>query len=321
MIYWIGYLLFLGFAVFIDYKVFAVVGTRNVNRKAIQSMTYWALITLSTMVFIYFGYENDLFQGFMSQDTELTGAKAISLFFTGYLIEQSLSIDNIFVMAFLLSYFQVPAQNQGSLLSIGIWSAIILRGILIVAGLWLINSISWLIFVLGALLIFSGIKIFRSDPDNPEDPNKSFIIKLIRKWFPVTKSYHGTRFVIKKMGKRALTPLFLTLIAIEFTDILFALDSIPAIFAITTDPFIVLSSNILAVANLRALYAILSKILKRFEYINYALAILLILIGIKIILSHYVKIPEWASLSMIVVCIGGGMIFSLWKTRKDNAQK
>ena len=318
MIYWIGYLIFLAFAVFVDYKLFAVVGTENTNKKAIQSMTYWAMITIATMVFIYFGYENDIFQGYLSQDTSLSGAKAISLFFTGYLIEQSLSIDNIFVMAFLLSYFMVPQRNQGALLSIGIWSAIILRGVLIIAGLWLINSISWMIFVLGALLIYSGIKIFKSDPDNPDDPNNSFMIKTIRRIFPVTKGYHGKKFVIKKMGKRAMTPLFITLIAIEFTDILFALDSIPAIFAITTDPFIVLSSNILAVANLRALYSILSKILKRFEYIHYALAVLLVLIGIKIILSHQIHIPEWASLGMIVLCIGGGMLFSLWKTAKNS---
>ena len=188
MIYWIGYLIFLAFAVFVDYKLFAVVGTENTNKKAIQSMTYWAMITIATMVFIYFGYENDIFQ-----------------------------------------------RNQGALLSIGIWSAIILRGVLIIAGLWLINSISWMIFVLGALLIYSGIKIFKSDPDNPDDPNNSFMIKTIRRIFPVTKGYHGKKFVIKKMGKRAMTPLFITLIAIEFTDILFALDSIPAIFAITTD--------------------------------------------------------------------------------------
>lgn len=280
-------------------------------------MTYWAMITVATMVFIYYTYEHKLFNGYMSQDLNMTGAKAISLFFTGYLIEQSLSIDNIFVMSFLLTYFMVPSKSQSGLLSIGIWSAIILRGVLIIAGLWLINSISWMIFVLGALLIYSGIKIYKSDPDNPEDPNQSFIIKWIRKLVPITKAYHGNRFFIKKLGTRAATPLFITLVAIEFTDILFALDSIPAIFAVTTDPFIVLSSNILAVANLRALYTILSKILKRFDYIHYALAILLVLIGVKIIISHYIIVPEWASLGMIIVCIGGGMLFSLWKTSRQ----
>jgi len=317
MIYWLVYLIVLALAVFLDYKFFASSQHQSAYRKALQSISFWGLITLSTVIFIFIAYEHDLFQSFFSHDMEFGGWQAVGYFITGYLVEQSLSIDNIFVIAFLLSYFKVPQRNQASLLSIGIWTAIILRGILIIAGIWLIQTIDWMVFVLGILLIISGIKIYQSDPENPDDPAKSWIIRLVRRLFPVTKGYFGSRFVVRRMGKLAVTPLFLTLVTIEFTDILFALDSIPAIFAITTDPFLVLSSNILAVANLRALYTILSRMLEKLEYIHYALAILLVLIGIKIIVGHYVKVPEWISFGMIVLCIGGGALYSLWRTSAE----
>ncbi len=316
MIAFYSYLLFIVLAVFSDYKLFATEQSTKQHQKAIKSILYWSLITLGTIGFLFVSYELDWFKGYMSQDTSLGSWQAVSLFLSGFLLEQSLSIDNIFVMAFLLKFFRVPLMYQNGLLSIGIWSAIILRGIMIIAGLWLINTISWLIYLLGALLIYSGIKIFQTDSNNPSDPNKSFAIQCIRKWFPITKSYFGGHFIVRKMGHWALTPLFITLIAIEFTDILFAIDSIPAIFALTTDPFIVLSSNILAVANLRALFSILSRILEKMEYIHYALSILLIFIGIKILLSHWLVIANWVNLVVIVIILGLGTLYSLWRSSK-----
>ncbi|MEP7195143.1 MAG: TerC/Alx family metal homeostasis membrane protein [Saprospiraceae bacterium] len=320
MISFFGYVLFIILAVFIDYKLFATNIEDTQYKKAIHSIIYWLSITGITLVFIYVSYENDWFNGYQSFDNKIASWSAVSLFISGFLLEQSLSVDNIFVMAFLLKYFRVPSLYQNGLLSIGIWSAIVLRGIMIIAGLWLINSISWMIYVLGIILIYSGIKIFQTDSNDKTDPNKSIIIVLLRKCFPFTKSYFGGHFIIRKMGKWAFTPLLITLVAIEFTDILFAIDSIPAIFAVTTDPFIVLSSNILAVANLRALFTILSRILEKLEYIHYSLALLLIFIGIKIMSSSYFHLEEWVNLLIIVLFLAVGTFYSLWRSAKDKRQ-
>ncbi len=316
--FWI-YVLILSLAVFVDYKLFAGGHESRHHHNALRSIIYWLSLTFLSGVFIFFAYEENLFGGYQSTDLELDGFKAVSLFVSGFLVEQSLSLDNIFVMAFILSYFRVPPENQPGLLSIGIWTAIILRGIMIVVGIWLINSIAWMIYILGIMLIWSGIKIYTTDPKDQADPNKSLIIKLLKRFFPVTKGYFGKRFFISRMGRRAITPMVLTLVTIEFTDILFAIDSIPAIFAITTDPFLVLSSNVLAVANLRALFTVLSRLLQKLEYIHYALAVLLVYIGLKIMTSHYYHVNEWLNMLVIVTVIGIGVVYSLWRSGKAEA--
>ncbi len=316
--FWI-YVLILCLAVFVDYKLFAGGHESRHHHNALRSIIYWLSLTFLSGVFIFFAYEENLFGGYQSTDLELDGFKAVSLFVSGFLVEQSLSLDNLFVMAFILSYFRVPPENQPGLLSIGIWTAIILRGIMIVVGIWLINSIAWMIYILGIMLIWSGIKIYTTDPKDQADPNKSLIIKLLKRFFPVTKGYFGKRFFISRMGRRAITPMVLTLVTIEFTDILFAIDSIPAIFAITTDPFLVLSSNVLAVANLRALFTVLSRLLQKLEYIHYALAVLLVYIGLKIMTSHYYHVNEWLNMLVIVTVIGIGVVYSLWRSGKAEA--
>ncbi|MBK7812078.1 MAG: TerC/Alx family metal homeostasis membrane protein [Saprospiraceae bacterium] len=321
MIAFWSYIIFISLAVLADYWFFAGGHEKHRHQNAIKSIVFWILCTCLSGVYIYFAYTEKWFGGYLSEDLKLGPLKAVSLFISGFLVEQSLSLDNIFVMAFLLSYFRVPRENQAGLLSIGIWTAIVLRGIMIIVGIWLITSISWMIYILGVMLIWSGFKIYMTDPQNQSDPNKSFIIRLLRNFFPVTKAYFGKRFFINRMGIRAITPMFLTLVAIEFTDILFAIDSIPAIFAITTDPFIVLSSNILAVANLRALFTILSKMLRKLEYIHYALAILLIYIGVKIMLSHVFHVNEWVNMIVIILVIGSGVLYSLSRSSKENAHQ
>jgi len=316
--FWL-YVLTLSLAVFIDYRLFAGGHENRHHHNALNSIIYWVSLTVLSGVFIYYAYEHNLFGGYQSSDLTLDGVKAVSLFVSGFLVEQSLSLDNIFVMAFLLTYFRVPRENQAGLLSIGIWTAIILRGIMIIVGIWLINAISWLIYILGIMLIWSGVKIYATDPKDQADPNKSLIIRLLKRFFPVTKGYFGKKFFISRMGRRAITPMVLTLVAIEFTDILFAIDSIPAIFAITTDPFLVLSSNVLAVANLRALFTILSRLLQKLEYIHYALAVLLVYIGIKIMASHFYHVNEWLNMLIIVTVIGIGVVYSLWRSGKTKS--
>ncbi|HMW40455.1 MAG: TerC/Alx family metal homeostasis membrane protein [Saprospiraceae bacterium] len=320
MIAFFCYIAVIILAVFLDYRFFATDYTEGKKGMAYHSMVYWLCLTLMTMGFIYFAYSFHWFNGFQAHDLTMGPWTAISLFASGFLLEQSLSIDNIFVMAFLLRFFRVPSYAQNGLLSIGIWSAIVLRGVMIIAGLWLIDQIEWLIYVLGALLIYSGIKMYNTDPSEQADPNQSLIIRLIRSVFPVTKAYFGQHFIVRKMGRWALTPLLVTLVAIEFTDILFAIDSIPAIFALTTDPFLVLSSNILAVANLRALFSILSRILEKLEYIHYALSVLLIYIGVKILFTHQISIPEWLNLALIIVVLLTGTLYSLWRSSRDKSK-
>ncbi|HQX43473.1 MAG: TerC/Alx family metal homeostasis membrane protein [Saprospiraceae bacterium] len=320
LIFW-SYVIFLIVVVFFDYRLFAGSGDANGIKKAWHSILYWLVITLFTIGLIMIAYEKDWFQSYLSHDQSLSGWEAGSLFLSGYLVEQSLSLDNIFVMAFLLNYFKVPLLFRPGLLSIGIWTAILLRGVMIVIGLWLIQSISWLIYLLGFILIYSGIKIYYTSPEDQSDPNKSLLIKLIRRYLPVTKGYFGQRFIVRKMGKWALTPLLLTLVAIELTDILFALDSIPAIFAITTDPFLVLSSNILAIANMRSFFTILSRALEKLEFIHHALAILLIYIGIKILLENYVHISGSLNLLIILIVLLTGVVYSILRSSKAKSIK
>ncbi|MBK9272356.1 MAG: TerC/Alx family metal homeostasis membrane protein [Saprospiraceae bacterium] len=320
MIAFWSYIVVLLLAVFTDYWFFAGGHEKHKHNNAIKSIIFWVSLTILTGIYIYIAYEGQWFGGYQSEDKTLDSSKAVSLFISGFLVEQSLSLDNIFVMAFILSYFRVPKENQAGLLSIGIWTAIVLRGIMIIVGIWLITTISWMIYLLGIMLIWSGIKIYSTDPKNQADPNKGFVIKVIKRYFPVTKGYFGNKFFINRMGRRAITPMVLTLVAIEFTDILFAIDSIPAIFAITTDPFIVLSSNILAVANLRALFTILSRMLQKLEYIHYALAILLIYIGVKIMLSNVFHVNEWINMLVIIVVIGFGVVYSLKRTARHKTK-
>jgi len=286
-------------------------------KKAWHSIIYWFAITLFTIGLIMLSYDRDWFQSYLSHDQSLNAWEAGSLFLSGYIVEQSLSIDNIFVMAFLLNYFKVPVNYRPGLLSIGIWTAILLRGVMIIIGLWLIQSISWLIYLLGIILIYSGVKIYRTSPEDQSDPNKSILIRLIRRYLPITKGYYGQKFMVRKMGKWAITPLLLTLVAIELTDILFAIDSIPAIFAITTDPFLVLSSNILAIANMRSFFTILSRALEKLEFIHHALAILLIYIGFKILLEDHIHISGSLNLLIILCVLVTGVVYSILRTSRN----
>lgn len=316
LIFW-SYVLFLILVVFLDYKLFAGSGEADGMKKAWHSIIYWFVITLFTIGLIMLSYDRDWFQSYLSHDQSLNAWEAGSLFLSGYIVEQSLSIDNIFVMAFILNYFKVPVNYRPGLLSIGIWTAILLRGVMIIIGLWLIQSISWLIYLLGIILIYSGVKIYRTSPEDQSDPNKSILIRLIRRYLPTTKGYYGQKFIVRKMGKWAITPLLLTLVAIELTDILFAIDSIPAIFAITTDPFLVLSSNILAIANMRSFFTILSRALEKLEFIHHALAILLIYIGFKILLEDHIYISGSLNLLIILSVLVTGVVYSILRTSRN----
>jgi tellurite resistance protein TerC len=240
----------------------------------------------------------------------MTPNTAVLNYITGYLIELSLSIDNVFVIAVIFSAFSIPPMYQHRVLFWGILGAIVFRAMMILFGITLINRFDWVIYVFGVFLLYTAYKMFKSESIK-FDPKNALAFKYLRKLYPLTSHMNGHDFFIRRMGIKAATPLFVALIVIELTDILFALDSIPAILAITADPFIVFSSNIMAILGLRSMYFLVSRMLSKFRFINYSLVVILGFVGLKMLAAEYVDIPEWVSLSLIVVSLAMGIVSSL----------
>lgn len=237
-------------------------------------------------------------------------------FLTGYLIELSLSIDNIFVISLVFTAFAVPPQYQHRVLFWGIIGALVMRGAMIVAGTALVREFHWIIYVFGGFLVFTGVKMLAA-ADEEASPEKVWLVRLARRFFRVTPEFHAQQFFVRQSHVWHATPLFLALVAVEAVDVVFAVDSIPAIFAITTDPFIVFTSNVFAILGLRSLYFALAGLLPRFRYLKYGLAVLLVVIGVKMLASGYYIIPTWIALLLIVGIIGGSVVLSMWKTRQE----
>jgi tellurite resistance protein TerC len=231
-------------------------------------------------------------------------------FLTGYLIEKALSVDNLFVFLFLFSYFRVPREHQHRVLVWGVLGALIMRIVFILLGAALLARFHWLIYVLGAFLVFTGFRLMKHGDEDPH-PESNPLLRLTRRIFPMTSEYHGQHFFVKEAGKWVATPLFLVLIAIESTDVVFAIDSIPAIFAITEDPFIVYTSNVFAILGLRALYFLLEGMLGRFHHLKHGLALVLVFVGAKMLVSHFLHVPIGVSLGVVATLLGGSIVTSL----------
>lgn len=247
---------------------------------------------------------------------EIADQKALE-FFTGYLIEKSLSVDNVFVFLLIFTAFQIPAEYQRRVLIYGVLGAIVMRAIMILAGAWVVREYSWVLYIFGAFLVVTGIRMLvmaEKTPDLEQNP----VLKFARRHLRITKDYHGEKFIVMKDGVRYFTPLFLVLIMVEISDLVFAVDSIPAIFAITTDPFIVFTSNIFAILGLRALYFLLADVADRFHLLKYGLAMVLTFIGTKMLIMPWYHLPVQASLAIIVILIGSSVVASLIATRKVN---
>ena len=247
---------------------------------------------------------------------ELANDKALE-FVTGYLIEKSLAVDNVFVWLMLFSFFAIPLELQKRVLVLGVLGAIVMRTVIIFAGVWLIAQFHWLLYVFGAFLLVTGIKMWWFADEKPDLANNP-VIKWIRRHMKVTDELHGERFFVmrEEAGKwvRYATPLFLVLVLVEITDLIFAVDSIPAIFAITTDPFIVLTSNVFAILGLRAMYFLLADMADRFSLLKYGLAIVLMFIGVKMLLLEVFKIPVMVSLGIVAAIIATSVVLSLRKS-------
>lgn len=262
-------------------------------REALSWTCVWITLAMLFNLFVYYYFDK---------------SKALE-FFTGYLIEKSLSVDNIFVIILIFSYFKVPSIYQHKVLFWGILGALVMRVIFILTGVELIHRFHWLIYIFGGFLIFTGIRMLTSG-DLKIDPEKNPVIKLARKIFPVTQSFEGDRFFVKKDGRNWATPLFLVVILIETTDLIFAVDSIPAILAISDDSFIVYTSNVFAILGLRSLYFALAGIEKYFHFLKYGLSAILVFVGIKMCIADILKIPIEISLILIAFILIIAMISS-----------
>lgn len=299
-ILWLSFNLFVLAMLILDLGVFHRKSHKVTVREALVWTGVWIglAFTFNTFIYYYFGPD-----------------KAYE-FFTGYLIEKSLSVDNIFVFIMIFSFFSVPESLQHKVLFWGIAGALVMRVILILVGVELIHQFHWLIYIFGAFLIFTGIKFFKQD-QVAMNPENNALVKLVRKVIPVTPDFVGNSFFTRVSGKLFATPLFVVMILIEVSDLIFAVDSIPAILAISDDSFIVYTSNVFAILGLRSLYFALAGIEKYFIYLKYGLAVVLIFIGVKMCVADLYHIPIEISLSFIVLTLGATMFFSLVLKKKS----
>jgi tellurite resistance protein TerC len=300
---WIVLIAYVLFLLFIDFFILHRKEEAPGFRKAIFETIFFVANGLLFSLVVYYFYNND----FINNPTGLTPVKTIYRYLTGYLVELSLSVDNLFVIAVIFSSFKIPGQYQHRLLFLGILGAIVFRAILISVGLVLIEKVHAMTIVFGIFLLYSAFRMLKNEAEEKEAHQPSWLQKIFR----FSKELDGKKLVTKKDGKRVLTALAGALITIEFTDLLFALDSIPAIFAVTTDPFIVYSSNIFAILGLRSLYFFLANMLDRFHYLKYSVFAILVFVAIKLMATGFVEIPEWFSLMFIGVSLGIGILVSL----------
>lgn len=272
----------------------------------------WTLIWV-TLSFLFSGVIYWLYTtNYIENPDNLKPSVAAMKFITGYLIELSLSVDNIFVIAIIFASFKIPQKYQHRVLFWGILGAIVFRGLMIFFGVMLINKFAWTTYVFGVFLIFTALKMLFSGEEEDFQPKDSFVYKTLGKIIPITSHMdHEKFFILTEKGKKAATPLFVALIVIEVMDVLFAVDSVPAILAITKDPFLVFSSNIFAILGLRSMYFFLANMLAKFSYLEYSLIAILSFVGLKMLLHDVVHLPEWASLGFIALSLLIGILVSL----------
>ncbi|MEK7731382.1 MAG: TerC family protein [Planctomycetota bacterium] len=284
------------------------------HRKAHEIRLKEAIVWVAVWVALAMLFDLGILLGWFGTYEPAARPRAALEFLTGYLIEESLSVDNVFVFAVILSYFAVPPSYQHRVLFFGILGAVVFRGVFIFMGLWLIEKFEWMMYLFGALLVVTGIKMGMAK-DKEIEPERNPVLRLTRRVLPVTEDYRGTKFLTRIDGRLLGTPLLLVLVFIETTDIIFAADSIPAIMAISQDPFVVYTSNIFAILGLRALYFAVANFMRMFHYLHYGLAVLLVVIGCKMLAqaAWHVKLPILGSLGLVAGILGVAVVVSiLW---------
>lgn len=301
---WIFFVVSVLAALFVDFVVLRKQGAHEVSvKEAINWSLVWVGLSLAFNALFWWAVKDS------TGDSALATTKSLE-FLTGYLIEKSLAVDNIFVFLMIFTYFSVPPAYQKRVLMYGIIGAIVLRTVMILVGSWLIAQFHWILYVFGAFLLITGIKMWWAAGQEP-DLESNPALKLLRKLMPVSDSFDGERFFTMKNGKRLATPLLLVIALVGITDVIFAVDSIPAIFAITSDPFIVLTSNIFAILGLRAMYFLLAAMATKFHLLSYGLAVVLSFIGVKMMLIDLYKIPVMVSLGVVVAILAVTMVLSV----------
>lgn len=325
---WTGFIVFVLTMLALDLGVFHRKAHVVSIRESLAWVGVWVSMALLFSVFLYFAY---LYQWFgltlldLDLKTVWTGKEAanrgIVLFLTGYVVEESLSADNMFVIAMIMTFFRVPAAYQHRLLYWGILGALVMRGAMIAMGYTLVQTFDWILYVFGAFLIITAIKMLLTKEEPGVKPN--ILVRTARKILPVTHDFHKQKFLIRENGKLWFTPLALALISIESADVIFAVDSIPAIFGITADPFVVFTSNVFAILGLRSLYFALAGVMEKFQYLKYSLSVLLAFIGVKMLLKHWMEhIPgiNYWTLAITVLILAVGILASLIVDRRKHRQ-
>ncbi len=291
---WIAFNAIILVLLLVDLGLFHKKAEKIPVRRALLESFFWIVLSLA-------------FNGWVWH--EFGSVKGLE-FLTGYILEKSLSVDNLFVFLLIFSYFKVPAELQHRVLFLGIVGALVMRGIFIYLGVTLVREFHWVLYIFGAFLVYSGIKLlFHKEGDDATPENA--LIRGLRKRLNITDGYRGEKFMVVENGVRKFTPLFLVLVAIETSDVFFAIDSIPAVFGVTQDPFIVYTSNVMAILGLRALYFALAGLIEYFHYLNYGLSAILIFIGVKMLIEKWVDFPISVDLGVIAVLLGGSMAASL----------
>jgi tellurite resistance protein TerC len=296
---WVGFNLFILGMLALDLGVFH----RKAHEVSVREATVWSAVWIAlALVFNVIVYVT-------------RGAEQGIQFFTGYLIEKSLSVDNIFVIVLIFGFFAVPKMYQHRVLFWGILGALVMRAIFIGAGAALMERFHWILYVFGAFLLFTGLKmaIYRNQEIHPEN---NPVLKLVRRLMPVTNDYEGDHFFVRKAGKQMATPLFLVLVLVETTDLIFAVDSIPAIFAVSRDPFIVYTSNVFAILGLRSLYFVLAGVMDKFAYLKLGLSAILVFVGTKMLITEVYKIPATVSLLVVAAILTTAVVASVLRNRR-----
>ncbi|HEY0737244.1 MAG TPA: TerC family protein [Herpetosiphonaceae bacterium] len=306
---WIGFNLFVLAMLALDLGVFH----RHAHVVSVKEAALWSVVWIGLALLfnagLYFFWER------LAPGSSYSNREAALAFFTGYLIEKSLSVDNIFVFVLIFTYFAVPAAYQHRVLFWGILGALVMRAILIAVGAALLKEFHWIIYVFGAFLIFTGVKMARHRNEELH-PERNPVVRLFRRLMPVSDHYEGEKFFIRRAGRLVATPLFLVLLMVESTDLVFAVDSIPAIFAVTSDPFLVYTSNVFAILGLRSLYFVLAGMVHKFQYLKLGLSVVLTFVGLKMVLVDIYKIPTGVSLGVIASILIVAIAASLYQARR-----
>jgi tellurite resistance protein TerC len=313
---WIGFVVLFLALLFLDLSVLHRESAELSGPQALFWTAVWVGVAGCFTGVVYGLYEYRWF-GFQPTDGVATGADAVVQYVTGYLLEWSLSVDNIFVMAVIFSYLKIPALYQYRVLFWGIVGAIVLRGLMIVTGTALLARFDWMFYVFGATLLVSALRMLRDD--EARDFGSSLPARLVRRFVPVTDELDRARFFVRRSGHLYATPLFVALVMVELTDIIFAVDSIPAILAVTRDPFLVFTSNAFAILGLRSLYFAVAGLMALFRYLKYSLVLILAFVGVKMLLVDVYHVPNLVSLGIIVATLAAGSVASLWAARRDRA--